>query len=182
MKKLLRTAALLLTAVFAVCAFSGCITIINDPGAETPSENTAAPADGEFDFTGADINGETVSFSELKKDNKVIMVNFWESWCGPCREELPALEKLYEKYREDGFVILGVYSDSEPDEIRSIVGSVGITYPVMPFVSELQSFRTRYVPTTVFFGPDGKQLSDEPVIGSMDEASWEEIIRSYLYE
>ncbi len=132
-----------------------------------------------LDFSTEDIDGKPIKFSDFS-DRKVIMVNFWETWCPPCMSELPELERLYEKYREEGFVILGVCSNSEPDTIRSTMLQMGMTYPVFMSVDSLSRYQTQYVPTTVFVNGLGELLHDEPYIGAMSGEAWEEIITGYL--
>src|SRR5476651_1892449 len=75
--------------------------------AATPAPNLAAP-----DFTLRGADGRNVRLDELR--GQVVLVNFWATWCGPCREEMPRLNSLYEKYRKSGFVLLGVNIDDDP--------------------------------------------------------------------
>lgn len=142
-------------------------------------ENPNAKPEGGLAFTGTDINGNTVSFSDFG-DKKLVMINFWESWCGPCVSEIGSLQALYEKYGDRGFVIIGVYGNSPDSEIKALVDSYGLTYPIMPVVKELEKYQTQYVPTTVFFNGDGVRVGDENYVGSMSESSWEELILSLL--
>ena len=65
-------------------------------------------------------------------DAKVVMINLWEPWCGPCVNEMPGLEKLYEQYKDKGLVILGVFSSQDMDEdARKVIEDAGITYPIL---------------------------------------------------
>lgn len=172
MKKIF-TAFLALALVF----LTGCglLSPIDGPG----SEMTPAPKNEPFSFTAEDINGKTVSFSDFS-DKKLIMLNFFESWCGPCVNETPDLVGLYEKYKDDGFVIIGAFGSSETSEVKALAESLGVTYPVVPATESMQSYRTQYVPTTVFFDAEGNLLSDEPYVGSQSYSSWESIITSLL--
>ena len=79
--------------------------------AGTSSQAVQSQNGGKFSFTTADRNGSEVSFEDYGAA-KVIMFNMWEPWCGPCRSELPDLQKLYAKYKDDGLMIVGVYSDT----------------------------------------------------------------------
>lgn len=89
---------------------------------QTQPESGAAP-----DFTLATLQGETVSLSGLR--GKVVIINFWASWCGPCRVEAPALERLWQKYRDKGVVVLGVaYTDTESGA-RDFIAEFNQTYP-----------------------------------------------------
>jgi len=79
-------------------------------------------------FTLADLNGKSWTLKDLK--GKVVMLNFWATWCPPCRKEMPDLEALYKQFEAEGFVVLGV-SDDDPDKVREFVQKQGITYPVL---------------------------------------------------
>lgn len=134
-----------------------------------------------FTFSTTDIDGNSVSIDDFS-DAKLIMVNFWEPWCGPCVGEMPDLEKLYEEYKAEGFVILGIYSSSDmEDEAREVLDSCGTTYPVLNYVSSMEPFTTEYVPTTVFLDGTGNVLTDEPIVGGQSYDDWKEMIEEYLH-
>ena len=81
-------------------------------------------------FLVSDLNGRSVSTAQLK--GKVVLVNFWATWCPPCREEIPELVSLQEKYK-DGLQIIGVSMDEDasPGEVRAFAAKAGINYPVV---------------------------------------------------
>ena len=81
------------------------------PAATSPSENTVAP-----DVSMKDLSGKDVSLLDFR--GKVVLVNFWATWCGPCRFEIPSLIEFQQKYADRGFVVLGVAMD---DEGKSVV-------------------------------------------------------------
>ena len=84
-----------------------------------------------FTFSTETFEGEPFT-SEDVKDAKLVMINLWEPWCGPCVGEMPDLEKIYEEYKDDGLVILGVFSDTTmDDDAAKILEEAGITYPVL---------------------------------------------------
>lgn len=135
----------------------------------------------QFSFTTTDIEGNSVSLQDYA-GAKLIMINFWEPWCGPCVNEMPDLEKLYEEYGSDGFIILGVFSTTEMSEdAKDILKSCGTTYPILEYVDTLEQFTTDYVPTTVFLDQNGNVLTDEPIIGANSYSDWKQIIEGYLY-
>ena len=178
---------MILAALLALCA--GCSAPKNEPEATPAPAVTAEPevteapdapkAEGILGLETTDVFGDRVAFSELT-GYKVIMVNFWETWCPPCMGELPDLEAAYEKYKDSGFIILGVYSSSSLKEVLTTVKSIGTTYPVLAVTEALEQYQTQYVPTTVFFNSEGELLTDEPVIGSMDGEQWDQLISSLL--
>jgi thiol-disulfide isomerase/thioredoxin len=89
---------------------------------------------------------------------RVVMVNFWATWCGPCREEMPQLNRLYEKYRASGFVLLGVNVDDDSSKAAEVAKKLGVTFPVLldtdKKVSKLYDLST--MPSTVIIDRDGK--------------------------
>ncbi len=145
---------------------------------------TAAPTEtplpeGMVTFSGVDVNGDPISLADLSSA-KVIMINFFETWCPPCMGELPDLETLYERYKGEGFVVLGVYSSSENASVRTAIDSIGLTYPVIPCTPTLAELQTEYVPTTVFINGRGEKLLDEPCIGARDLEGWESVLLPML--
>ncbi len=76
-----------------------------------------------------DLSGRGVSIASLK--GKVVLVDFWASWCSPCREELPVLESLYKKYRGKGFEIVAVNQDQSADNVRRFLSSTPLSFRVV---------------------------------------------------
>lgn len=144
------------------------------------NETTQSGVD--LEFTTYDLDGNAICNEDFS-DAKLIMVNFWEPWCGPCVREMPELEKLYLNYQEQGLMIVGVfYSEDCMEDAKNIVNEVGVTYPIIVGNEELATFTTEYVPTTVFFDGEGCMVSSEPVIGAMDYESWEQVVLQFLGE
>jgi thiol-disulfide isomerase/thioredoxin len=101
-------------------------------------------------------DGGSVRLKEHR--GEVVLLNFWASWCGPCRDEMPLLNRLYQRYRHAGFVVLGVNVDEEPGKAAQMAKRLGVTYPVL-FDNEKQVSRLydlRAMPSTVFVDRDGK--------------------------
>lgn len=179
----------LVAALAALTAFPGCTAKSTErPSAEIPaSEAPADPAEPtptqteeeRFSFRTTDVNGSPIAFSDFS-DKKVIMVNFWETWCPPCMGEIPELVELYEKYKDEGFLLLGVFSNSEEPTVRSTVMQYGISYPVLAATEDFTPYQTEYVPTTVFFNGSGEQLGGKPYIGALSGEDWEAIITGFL--
>lgn len=131
-----------------------------------------------FQFSTTDINGNAVS-SEDFKDAKVILVNYWEPWCGPCVQEMPELSELYEKYKDEGLVILGIYSD-QGDDAEKIVSDNQIAYPILHSNGDLMKYSTTYFPTSYIVDGNGKFLSSGAIIGALGYDEWEEMVLPYL--
>lgn len=155
------------------------ISTVNDIVTTTATTtHTAGQTTGEkLSFTTTDINGNSVSMSDYS-DYKVIIVNMWEPWCGPCVREMPDLQKLYTNYKDQGVLVIGVYSTEE--NAKTTVDSTGITYPVIRKTAEFNKYDTGYVPTTIIVDGNGNVLSSEPLIGSKSYSEWESTVKTYL--
>ncbi len=110
------------------------------------------------DFTLTTFDGQTYKLSELK--GRPVVVNFWASWCVPCRDEAPALQRAWVKYKDQGLLILGVdYVDTDP-EAKTFIAEFQQTYPNGADMGTRisQAYRITGVPETYFVGKDGKLL------------------------
>ena len=89
---------------------------------------------------------------------RVVMVNFWATWCGPCRQEMPHLNKLYDKYRDSGFVLLGVNIDDNASKATDLATKLGLRFPVLldtdKTVTRLYDMGS--MPATVLIDREGK--------------------------
>ena len=74
-----------------------------------------------------DLAGKAIDPSALA--GKVVIIDFWASWCAPCKQELPALEKLYKKYKDKGLLVIGVSVDNELDKARALAKSLKLSFP-----------------------------------------------------
>jgi len=106
-------------------------------------------------FTLKSNSGKNIKLSELR--GQVVLINFWASWCGPCRQEMPELNKLYSKYKKLGFTILGVNVEEDNTDALKIIKNDKISFPIL-FDSENKVSRLYNVtgmPTTVLIARDG---------------------------
>ena len=81
------------------------------------------------DFELVTLKGKKVKLSDFK--GKVVLLNFWATWCPPCREEMPIFKRVYRKYKEKGFEILAVSTDTDPRVVKRFVKEFGIEFPVL---------------------------------------------------
>jgi len=86
-------------------------------------------------FTLSSLDGKTVSMKNLS--NKVVVIDFWATWCGPCREEIPHLNKLYSDYRGQGLEIIGISMDDGPEAVKEFARGMRMEYPVVMGNDEL---------------------------------------------
>lgn len=122
-------------------------------GAAVPAVSTSATAP---DFTLRALEGPNVRLQELR--GRVVLVNFWATWCGPCRQEMPHLNRLYEKYRGSGFQLLGVNIDEDPRAATELAAKLGVKFPVLLDTDKKVSrlYDMSAMPATVVIDRDGK--------------------------
>ena len=102
------------------------------------------------------LDGGEVSLAAL--EGKVVVLNFWASWCGPCRQEMPDFQKAWEEHQDQGVVFVGIAVDDTEAEARRFAQQVGVTYPLaMDTTGDVaRSYRLRAVPSTYFIDREGK--------------------------
>lgn len=126
-----------------------------------------------------DVEGKTVNFDQFK--GKVVVIDFWATWCPPCREEIPGYIALQEKYGKDGLVIVGVSLDRKgPSVVKPFMEKFGMNYVVvMGDESTVESFGGfRGIPTTFIIDREGN-IRDKKT-GSEEQAVFEQRLKKYL--
>ncbi len=115
---------------------------------------TAGPAP---DFSLQSRAGETVSLAELR--GNVVMINFWATWCGPCREEMPHLEALYQRYSGLGFTILGVNVEEDSSLSDRFLADTPVTFPILfdPANGVSELYDVLAMPSTVIVDRNGNK-------------------------
>ena len=108
------------------------------------------------DFTLKSRSGENVKLSELR--GEVVMVNFWASWCAPCRQEMPLLEELYDRYADLGFTLLGVNVEEDSSAALDLLKEIPVTFPILLDTENRVSklYNVVAMPSTVILDRDGK--------------------------
>ena len=148
---------------------------VGTPAAVTPA--TKAP-----DFALRSLEGPNLRLQEQR--GRVVMVNFWATWCGPCRIEMPHLARLYDKYRASGFQLLGINIDEDPRQAATVATKLGLRFPVLfdteKKVSKLYDLST--MPSTVLIDRDGKVRYIHRGYRDGYEDTYEKQIRELLKE
>jgi peroxiredoxin len=131
---------------------AGLLLSVVAAGSLASSGLTGQPAP---DFALKSSSGENLRLSEYRGD--VVMINFWATWCGPCRQEMPLLDELYARYQRVGFSLLGVNIDDDSRRAMDMINELGVTFPVL-FDSSKQVSRLYNVdamPVTVIVDREG---------------------------
>ena len=137
------------------------------------------PAKPAPDWTLPDLAGGSVSFAQFK--GKVVVVDFWATWCGPCVKEIPGYIALREKYGKDGLVIIGISLDRRgPESVMKFVAKHGMNYTVlMGDAAVVEAFGNfDAIPTTFIIDRAGKIR--ERKTGAMPAADFEKLVLQYL--
>ena len=117
------------------------------------------------DFTLENMDGQKISLSSQK--GKVVLVNIWASWCPPCRAEMPAIERVYQTYKDQGFVAIGIDSTIQDkiSDIQIFLKQTNISFPILLDTNGLATrlYRVQSLPSSYFIGRDG--IIREIVIG-----------------
>lgn len=131
------------------------------------------------DFSLQDLEGNTVKLSDYR--GKVVFVNFWATWCPPCRAEIPAFVELVEKYKDD-FIVLGVTLDQPKDipKVPPFAESYNINYPILLADSKIVGAYggIRNIPTTFVVDKEGYAVTR--IVGSRPKEEFESIIKNAL--
>jgi peroxiredoxin len=152
--------------VAALLAFAFTLSPVTSFAQSAANVERGATAPG---FTLKDLAGKSVSLAQYR--GKIVVLNFWASWCPPCREEFPSLERLNEVFAGKDFVMLGVNADTDKANLEDFLGKHLHTFTILPDpdakVQDL--YGVDKFPETFIIGRDGKIL--EHVIGAIDWSS-----------
>lgn len=116
----------------------------------------ASPVSGPApDFTLKSLKGPNLKLSEYRGD--VVMINFWASWCAPCRQEMPILNDLYRRYRDAGFTLLGVNVEEDSAQAATMARELKVVFPILFDTSNKVSklYSVQAMPSTILVDRDG---------------------------
>jgi len=158
---------------------------LNQDRIQPVTTGTVAP-----DFEVNDLLGGRVRLSDHR--GEVVLVNIWATWCPPCVEEMPSMERLYQKIGGDGFEIMAISIDVEPGgfdldgnpggDIQAFADSLGLTFPILhdPSGAIQQLYRTTGVPESFLIGTDGILYKRVAGPTEWDAPEYKELIRRLL--
>lgn len=141
----------------------------NPQFAEALSKLEAADAQRQnADFTLSDLQGKQWRLRDLR--GKVVLVNFWATWCPPCRKEMPDLQSLYQKYKDQGFVVLSI-SDEEAAKVQPFIAERKITYPILldPGRKVNDTFMVEGIPKSFVYNREGKLVAQSIDMRTRDQ-------------
>jgi thiol-disulfide isomerase/thioredoxin len=125
------------------------------------TEEVSAEDNFDYDFQLRDLDGKTVNIKDFK--NKTIFLNIWATWCGPCRMEMPSIQKLYNQVDHDKivFIMLSVDNDAHDSKVSQYLKTESFTFPVYRPVNNYlpTQIRVPSIPTTFVISPEGKIVS-----------------------
>ena len=132
------------------------------------------------DFTLKSIDGKNTRLKEYR--GQVVLINFWASWCGPCRQEMPLLERIDERYKDAGFTVLGVNVEGKAGPAKEVATKAGVSFPVLvdegQKVSELYDLES--MPSSVVVDRDGVVRYVHRGYKPGDEAKYLEVVKKLI--
>lgn len=144
----------------------------------------AAPVSGKTapDFALKTFNEGNLRLSEFR--GEVVIVNFWATWCGPCQQELPRLERLHQRYEKAGLVLLGINLDDDMDRGRTMAQRLALSFPMLIDRAKevARLFELESMPMTVFIDREGVVRHVHETFRAEDEALYLEQVRKLLDE
>ena len=172
--------SLIILLLIGCGSLSRLVSNVDTDDAEEISEETSESGESESnetnqersiynspDFTLESLTKESVTLSSLT--GQIVVLNFWATWCPPCKEELPDFQAAWEKYKDEGVVFLGISIDQNRSEVESFIKDSGITYTILLDLSSqvASQYGITAIPTTFILDVDGTVLFSQ--VGGMTE-------------
>ena len=161
--------------VVAIAAIVITSTLPSNKPAINPASNSSSTPGSRFplaaNFTLKDLSGNNVSLSDFK--GKPVYINFFATWCPPCRGEMPDIEKMYQKYKDRGLVVLAIDLNEDTGTVQNFISQAGYTFKVLLDQSGVtrKDYDTTSIPVSVFVDKSGGIIAER--VGSLTEAEME---------
>ena len=173
--------ALAIVAAPAASAQSKAASTSSPQGGKQPGKDAPAPAKpaadyGKYEFTLTTLEGKTVKLSDYA--GKVVLVNVWAPWCGPCKVEMPGFVKLHEKYKSQGFEIVSVAVQTNESAVRSFIEKTPLPWAVGINDDVAAKYGSYGLPDNYVFLPDG--MLTKRFFGYTKEEALEPVIQAAL--
>ena len=141
-----------------------------------------ASQDDAPDFTLKNLQGSNIRLSEYR--GQVVLLNFWASWCGPCRQEMPLLDRIHQRYQDAGFAVVSVNVEGDQVPARALAQETGVTFPVLidtnQQVSELYGLEA--MPSSILIDRDGVVRYIHHGYQPGDEALYLKVVKQLIKE
>jgi thiol-disulfide isomerase/thioredoxin len=177
---LLATAVVSLTMALILVVNAGLPERAAYTGQPLPGERSIAPELNAIapPFEHLRLDGDTVNLPELY--GSPVIINFWATWCGPCRLEMPVLQSIYDEFRIQGLRVLAVNLGESEDIVRDWVAELGLTLDIVPDTKrEIETlYQLRGTPSTYVVAPNG--IITQIFYGPVSESQLREAIASYV--
>ncbi|WP_422123446.1 thiol-disulfide oxidoreductase ResA [Planococcus sp. X10-3] len=169
-----RNRAIMRSAILVLLVFAIGYTIYNSVTAE--DVEFLRTGDKAPDFVLQDMEGNSHKLSDYKGEG--VFLNFWGTWCEPCVEEMPAMDRQYSEYEQQGVHVLAVNIAQSDFEVQSFVDRFGLSFPVVIDKSKsvMTAYNIRPLPTTILVNPEGEierivtgEMSEQDIKGYMEE-------------
>jgi peroxiredoxin len=163
--------ALLVAALFAVVT-GGRVSAPVARGSNAPA----------FELPQLDAPAEAPALALSDLRGRVVLLNFWATWCLPCEAEMPAMERLYRRFQGSGFALVAVSVDEDPDAVREFRDRLGLSFPILldPERRVSDAYQTFRFPETLLVGPDGVVVERYVGEKDWDAAAYVDRIRRLL--
>jgi peroxiredoxin len=144
--------------------------------------HAVAVSDSAPDFTLKSLEGSNLRLEEYR--GQVVLLNFWASWCGPCRQEMPLLDRLHHRYEDTGFAVLGVNVEGETAPAQDIVDKTSVTFPILIDDGQKvsQMYNLQAMPSTVVIDRDGVVRYIHLGYKPGDETKYVEVVKELIRE
>lgn len=172
---------LVIVAIFVTSGYGKIKTTASSPGqtSNLQGDNNSTrnvTGDKAIDFTLMDLDGKKVSLSDFK-GKKSVYLNFFATWCPPCRGEMPDIERMYQRYKDKNFVVLAVNLGEDRNTVTSFVKNNGYNFDVLLDTEQSvgQQYETSAIPVSVFIDKNGNVVAKR--VGALGEEEMEQYVK-----